>query len=94
MEHKHAKMIQMVSSLKNSIDSVHLQQQSQESASTFHNREPGTQLRQGILGPNPYCTNSNGRGHNLLFHRFNGENLKIWLYRAEQYFSVDNTPNN
>ncbi|XP_070032843.1 uncharacterized protein [Nicotiana tomentosiformis] len=90
----HTEMIQMVITLKNSIDGVQLHQQSRESASTSNNRDQGAQMRQGILGPNPYCTNFNDRGHNLLFPLFNGKNLKTWLYRAEQYFTVDNTPNN
>nr|XP_009616134.1 uncharacterized protein LOC104108732 [Nicotiana tomentosiformis] len=94
MKRRHTEMIQMVSALKSSFDGVQLHQQSRESASTSNNRDQVAQMRQGILGPNPYRTNFNGRGHNLLFPRFNGENLKTWLYRDEQYFIVDNTLDN
>lgn len=67
LERRHAGMVQLVSSLKNSIYGIHLQQQLRENASTYNVREIGAQTKQGILGPNPYCNNSNSRGHNLLF---------------------------
>ncbi|XP_019259126.1 PREDICTED: uncharacterized protein LOC109237290 [Nicotiana attenuata] len=51
------------------------------------------QLVRVFLGPNPQYA-ANNRNHNLVFPRFNGENLKNWLYRIEQYFDIDNTPLN
>ncbi|XP_019258307.1 PREDICTED: uncharacterized protein LOC109236562 [Nicotiana attenuata] len=93
MDRQHAELLQMVSSLKSSFDGWQLNQQSKDNASTSTGRDKGLQSGQGILGPNPYCANSS-RNHNLLFPRFNGENLKNWLHRIEQYYSVDKTPLN
>ncbi|XP_019240554.1 PREDICTED: uncharacterized protein LOC109220546 [Nicotiana attenuata] len=69
-----------------------LHHQSRDNSSSSKNRD-NVQTGQGILGPNPYHV-ANTRSHNLLFPRFNGENLKNWLYRIEQYFAVDNTTAN
>ncbi|XP_019263582.1 PREDICTED: uncharacterized protein LOC109241311 [Nicotiana attenuata] len=92
LDHRHAKLLQVVEALKNSIDGMQLHQQSRDNSFTSKNRD-NVQSGQGILGPNPYHV-PNNRSHNLLFPRFNGENLKSWLYKIDQYFVVDNTAAN
>ncbi|XP_075103528.1 uncharacterized protein LOC142178099 [Nicotiana tabacum] len=93
LDKRHAELLQMVSAIKNSFDGLQLSQQSKDTTSTSTARDKVLQSGQGILGPNPYCVNAT-RNHNLIFSRFNGENLKTWLYRIEQYFSDGETPLN
>nr|XP_009783641.1 PREDICTED: uncharacterized protein LOC104232199 [Nicotiana sylvestris] len=93
LDKHHGEFLHMVSALKYSFDGRQLNQQSKDSASTSAAKDKMLQSSQGILGPNSYCVNAN-RNHNLVFPRFNGENLKTWLYRIGQYFAEDETPLN
>ncbi|OIS96378.1 putative receptor-like protein kinase [Nicotiana attenuata] len=93
MDHRQIELVQLVSALKSSLEGMHLHQQAKDGSSTSTDRTHTIVTGQGILGPNPHYV-ANNRNHNLVFPRFNGENLKNWLYRIEQYFAMDNTPLN
>ncbi|XP_019246354.1 PREDICTED: uncharacterized protein LOC109226006 [Nicotiana attenuata] len=93
MDRRQIELVHLVSALKSSFEGMHLQQQMKDGSSTSTDRVQTTAPCQGILGPNPQYV-ANNRNHNLVFPRFNGENLKKWLYRIEQYFAIDNTPLN
>lgn len=92
MDRKQAELLTIVHALKDSWDGVHLHSKSRDTASGFSSKDPHHSSGQGILGPNPFQAPT-VRHHNLMFPRFNGENLKTWLYRIE-YFSVDDNPRN
>lgn len=76
MDRRQTELIQMVSALKNSFDGMQFHQQPIDCGSILTDRAHTTIAGQGILGPNIYYV-SNKRNPNLVFPRFNGENLKI-----------------
>ncbi|WMV32511.1 hypothetical protein MTR67_025896 [Solanum verrucosum] len=93
MDRRQVELMRLVQSLKDSVDGMRLHQQAKERGAASSSSEPPPTVGHGILGPNLFHA-GNHRNHNLLFPRFNGENLKTWLYRIDQYFVVDETPVN
>ncbi|KAH0697641.1 hypothetical protein KY290_015524 [Solanum tuberosum] len=90
MDRRQVELMRLVQSLKDSVDGMRLHQQAKDRGAASSLSEPLPTVGHGILGPNPFHA-GNHRNHNLLFPRFNGENLKTWLYRIDQYFVVDET---
>ncbi|KAF3631190.1 hypothetical protein FXO38_24072 [Capsicum annuum] len=88
LDKRQAELLRIVNALKDSVDGIHLHQQNRDNASPSVPQGNGVSVATGILRSNPYQANSI-RNHNLSFPRFNGENLKTWLYRIEQLFIID-----
>ncbi|KAH0658016.1 hypothetical protein KY289_026764 [Solanum tuberosum] len=93
MDRRQVEMMQLVQSLKDSVDGMRLQQQAKERGVASSSIELPSIVGHGILSPNLFHV-GNYCNHNLLFPRFNGENLKTWLYRIDQYLDIDETPVN